>query len=405
MARDDMSDELRELSSGGTLLRVLDQQGHTLYQPGFFLQYKVPVLAAGSQQTQYTTFRTRQDVYRMASRWIVAPDRRFLVTAAHSMREFEKSLRQFQFVLVLLSLLALALACAGGFFISRRALRPVDAITEAARTLSFNNLSTRLVVPRTNDELQRLSETLNAMLNRIEQPIRQMHQFTADASHELRTPLTLMRTAAEFSLRRERPREELVDALSQILNEVMRTSTLVDSLLLLSRTDSGIDDPTFTTVNLCDAMQQAVEQAMPFARDQNLTLEFHIPPAPLLVIGNHDLLRRAIYILLDNSIHYTPEGGLISATLSYAGEKAQLAVQDTGIGIGADQISHVFDRFWRADKVRSRNRGGAGLGLSIAQTIVNRHKGSIELTSQPGEGSRFSIVLPLDRSGDHPVSD
>ena len=157
MARDDMSDELRELSSGGTLLRVLDQQGHTLYQPGFFLQYKVPVLAAGNQQTQYTTFRTRQDVYRMASRWIVAPDRRFLVTAAHSMREFENSLRQFQFVLVLLSLLALALACAGGFFISRRALRPVDAITEAARTLSFNNLSTRLGVPRTNDELQRLS--------------------------------------------------------------------------------------------------------------------------------------------------------------------------------------------------------------------------------------------------------
>ena len=178
-----------------------------------------------------------------------------------------------------------------------------------------------------------------------------------------------------------------MDALSQILDEVMRTSTLVDSLLLLSRTDSGIDDPTFTTVNLCEAMQQAVDQAMPFARDKNLTLELHIPPAPLLVIGNHDLLRRAIYILLDNSIHYTPESGLISATLSYAGEKAQLAVQDTGIGIGADQIPHVFDRFWRADKVRSRNRGGAGLGLSIAQTIVNRHKGSIEkLDKSTGRG-------------------
>jgi heavy metal sensor kinase len=390
LAPDQIKDELDEMSNTGGFLRVSDDKGRILYQSEFFTHREMPVMA--DQPSGPMTFS--KGPYRIGSRRVSSGTGSYSITVVHSLREFRRSIERFQTILIVLSAIALAAACAGGAWLSRRALAPVDAISQAAQNVTFTNLSARLDVPETNDELQRLTETLNTMLDRIERPGRQMHQFTADASHELRAPLTLIRTAAEFSLRRERSHQELIDSLSTILRESERTSSLVDNLLLLSRADSGIDHLTLAPLDLREPVRDVMEECKPLARDKHLNLESFIPDTPILVAGHHDLLRRAVFILVDNAVKYTPGGGKVCVTLSHANSAATLTVEDTGIGITADQLPHVFDRFWRADQVRSRNQGGVGLGLAIAQTIVARHNGNIEVTSNE-KGSTFSIVLPL----------
>jgi heavy metal sensor kinase len=390
LAPDQIKDELDEMSNTGGFLRVSDEEGHIIYQSEFFTHHEMPVMA--HQPSRPVTYS--KGPYRIGSRRVSSGTGNYSITIVHSLREFRRSIERFQTILIVLSAIALAAACAGGVWLSRRALAPVDAISQAAKNVTFLNLSARLNVPDTNDELQRLTETLNRMLDRIERPVRQMHQFTADASHELRAPLTLIRTAAEFSLRRERSHQELIDSLSTILRESERTSSLVDNLLLLSRADSGIDHLTLAALDLREPVRDAVEECKPLARGKHLHLESVIPDAPIVVSGHHDLLRRAVFILVDNAVKYTPEGGTIRVTLSHGQPVATLTVEDTGIGITADQLPHVFDRFWRADQVRSRSQGGVGLGLAIAQTIVARHNGTIEVTSNE-KGSTFSMVLPL----------
>jgi two-component system, OmpR family, heavy metal sensor histidine kinase CusS len=393
LAPDQIKDELNEMSSSGGFLRVEDENGHVVYESEFLTRHK---LLANPKQPSGGPVTFSTGPYRIGSRRVRSGTGSYSITVVHSLREFGKSIERFQTILILLSALALSAACAGGVWLSRRALAPVDEITDAAQNVTFTNLSARLKVPDTNDELQRLTETLNTMLDRIEKPVRQMHQFTADASHELRAPLTLIRTAAEFSLRRERSHQELIDSLSTILRESERTSSLVDNLLLLSRADSGIDQLTLAPLALSEPVRDAIHEAKPLAVDKHVHLESQIPETPIVIAGHHDLLRRAVFILIDNALKYTPEGGKVCVTLSQTKSAATLTVEDTGIGITADQLPHVFDRFWRADQVRSRNQGGVGLGLAIAQTVVSRHNGSVAATSNE-KGSRFSIVLPLSK--------
>jgi heavy metal sensor kinase len=393
LASDQIKDELNEMSNTGGFLRVEDETGHIVYQSEFFTRQEMSLKPDRSSSP--ITFS--KGPFRIGARRVSSGSENYSITVVHSLREFGKSIERFQTILIVLSALALAAACAGGVWLSRRALAPVDAITEAAQHVTFTNLSARLKVPDTDDELQRLTETLNTMLDRIERPVRQMHQFTADASHELRAPLTLIRTAAEFSLRRERSHQELIDSLCTILREAERTSSLIDDLLLLSRADSGTDHLTLAPLDLREPVHDAVQECKPLAQDKCLNLESCAPEIPILVAGHRDLLRRAVFILIDNALKYTPEGGTIRVVLSKENSAATLTVEDTGIGITADQLPHVFDRFWRADQVRSRSQGGVGLGLAIAQTTVLRHNGTIQVTSNKN-GSTFSIVLPLSNA-------
>ena len=314
---------------------------------------------------------------------------------AEPLHEFQESREQFEATLLLLALPALLLAALGGFWLSRRALFPVDRITGEARRIHISNLETRLEPPSSKDELHRLVVTLNEMLERIEIAVKRMVQFTADASHELRAPLTLIRTAAEFSLRRERTREELLDAMRKIARESDRTSRLVDDLLLLARADSGSNGSTLAPVDLCVSARNAVEQAMILAEPKGIRVAADIPAEPLPVDGDERALSRLWLILLDNAVKYTNPGGNIRFELTTANAQADAKVTDTGVGIAPEDLPHIFDRFWRADKVRSRSMGGAGLGLSIAQWIVQRHHGSITVRSEPGMGSQFVARLPL----------
>jgi signal transduction histidine kinase len=306
-------------------------------------------------------------------------------------------MERFQGMLLVAAPLFLILASLGGFWMSRRALAPVDRITRDARLISISNLSGRLEVPRATDELQRLTQTLNEMLDRIDKSVRRMVQFTADASHELRAPLTLIHTAAEFSLRRERKPEELIEAMRKVVRESARTASLVDDLLVLARADSGTDELRVAPVDMGALAENFYEQVLTLARPKHIQVSIDVADEPAIVQGDDRALGRLFLILLDNAVKYTPDGGQVGFQARSVDSHAEAIIRDTGIGIAAEDLPHIYDRFWRADKVRSRNLGGAGLGLSIALWIVEQHGGQIEARSDIGQGAQFTVRLPLKR--------
>jgi heavy metal sensor kinase len=286
-------------------------------------------------------------------------------------------------------------AAAGGFWLSRRALRPVDAITARARTIGLNNLSERLPVPNTNDELQRLTETWNAMLARLESAISKISQFTADASHELRTPIAVVRLAAENALRRTRSEAEYRTALQKIQKESENMTHLIEDLLFLARADFDHGAGETGAVDLEALIDSVCLDLTPLAEAKAVTLSQASAGRPIEVVGSSSALRRMLVILLDNAIKYTPEGGAVSIQLQPHSRHATVIVEDTGIGIPEDARSQVFQRFFRVDPSRSKESGGHGLGLAIAQTIVAQHGAAIELRPASHGGSIFAVSLPL----------
>ena len=386
--------EQAALGLGGSLLEVRDSGGRVLFRSARLGRVQL-VQGVADSAIGYKTRRGNRLNLRIATSTIDSHGQRFSIAVAESLHEFQESRESFEGILVLLALPSLLLAALGGLWLSGRALAPVDRITSQARRIGISNLETRLQPPAAKDELQRLVVTLNDMLERIESAVKRMVQFTADASHELRAPLTLIYTAAEFSLRRERTREELLDAMRKILRESGRTSRMVDDLLLLARADSGGDSSTRVPVDLCVSARSAAEQAMILAEPKGITVNCRIPEGAIVVEGDEAALSRLWLILLDNSVKYGKPGGKIDFEVAIENAEVVVRVSDNGVGIAPEELPHIFDRFWRADKVRSRSMGGAGLGLSIAQWIVQQHCGSITVVSEVGKGSQFSVRLPL----------
>jgi heavy metal sensor kinase len=383
------------LGLGGGLLEVQDGAGRVLYRSGRLGNRRFGSDNVAGPSIGYATRRVDKSKLRMAEQAIEVQGRRFIVLVAEPMHEFEESRERFEAILLILTASSLLLAAAGGFWLSGRALAPVDRITNEARRISISNLQTRLEPPAARDELQRLVLTLNEMLERIDSAVKQMVQFTADASHELRAPLTLIHTAAEFSLRRERTREELLDAMRKIVRESARTAQMVDDLLLLARAGSGSEEVALTPVDVCASVRHAVEQAVILAEPKGIRVTTDIAPGPIMVDGDEQALARLWLILLDNAVKYTNPGGHVRFDFAASGAQAEAKVADTGVGIAPEELPYIFDRFWRADKVRSRSMGGAGLGLSIGQWIVLRHHGTIEVHTAPGEGTQFVARIPL----------
>ena len=391
--------EFREqsmLGVGGSLLQVCGESGGVLYRSVRLSEYPLgleqPCLA--NARIAYATGRTGRSSLRIASQAVTVQGKRFTIHVAEPMHEFEESMERFQGMLLVASPLFLILASLGGFWMSRRALAPVDRITRDARLISISNLSRRLEVPRAKDELQRLTQTLNEMLDRIDKSVRRMVQFTADASHELRAPLTLIHTAAEFSLRRERKPEELLEAMRKVVRESERTASLVDNLLVLARADSGTDELRAAPVDLAGVAHNVYKQVVTLAKPKQIQVSIDVADESVIVQGDDQALSRLMLILLDNAVKYTADGGQICFQVHLADSQAEVTVRDTGIGIAAADLPHIYDRFWRADKVRSRNLGGAGLGLSIAHWIVEQHGGEIGARSEMGKGSEFTVRLP-----------
>src|SRR5258706_8161029 len=289
--------------------------------------------------------------------------------------------------------LVILIACAGGAWLSARALWPVREVAEAARSISIENLSGRVPVPRTGDELARLAEVLNAMLARLESAVRTLSQFVADASHELRTPLAVIRTTAELALRRERTSDSYRDSLEGVAAEASRMTQLVENLLTLARSDAGTAEMPLAPLDVSAVVGEVVYEMGGLADARDIRVIAHVGDQPRMVSGNRLALHRLFIVLLDNALKYSPAGGEVVVRIAEAGCGGRMVVfEDSGPGISDADLPHIFERFYRAD--RSRSGAGHGLGLALAQSIARLHNASIDVRSRAGGGCSFSVSFP-----------
>ncbi len=317
-----------------------------------------------------------------------------LVQVGMSLESLLETKRRFLLILGATLPIALLLAGGGGWLLARRALKPVDRMTESARRISAEHLAQRLPVTGSGDELDRLAETLNGMLGRLDEAFAQIRQFSADASHELQTPLTILKGELEVALRASRSPEEYERTLRSGLEEIDRMGRLVEGLLLLARADAGVLRMDDQPVDLGQLLEEVHGQARPLAEARGLALEIG-SLEPLAVRGDPERIRRLLLNLAENGIKYTPPGGRVTLSLERREEWAALRVADTGIGLSPEEMEKVFQRFFRAADARSMDEGGAGLGLCIARSIAEAHGGKIEVQSRAGGGSVFTVLLPL----------
>jgi len=308
-----------------------------------------------------------------------------------SLDETESTLAQFDGRVAAGGVAFLLVAVLGGRFLSRQALRPVALSIRTARGLNPENLAARLPRTGAEDELDELAGTINSLLDRLAAYQAQIIRFTADASHELRSPLAAMRAAVEVALGRPRPDGQYRDVLASLGEQCERMTALVNGLLLLARADAGEVDVRREPVDLAALAADVAEMYEPLAEERALTLMAHAG-SPVPVLGDPSRLRQLVTNLVDNAIKFTGPGGTVTLRVDRNGTQARLVVRDTGEGIAAGHLSHIFERFYQASAARSA--GGCGLGLSICRWIVGAHGGTIEVQSREGSGSTFAVTLP-----------
>lgn len=388
--------EAYDLEHSGDFLQVYDQDGNWIFRaPALEKNQFTPPTAATIKRRWFQNLQLANKPFRFITQRIEVNGRFYTVQTGVPADQIVATLSLFRRYLVMLAPLLLLAAASGGYWLSRKALSPVDALTRTARSISGNNLSERLEKLATGDELERLSDTLNEMLARIESAFLRVTQFTADASHELRTPVSLMRTEAEIALRKPRGLAEYREALRHILLEAERTSSLLEELLSLARADSGRENLHLTLVDLRAAITEIAEEWRHLIEARNLQFTQQLANCEFPVLADRSALQRLLAILLDNAVKYTPAPGLVELGLEVRGDKAVICVSDSGIGIAESDQIKIFERFYRVDKARSRELGGAGIGLAIADWIVQQHRGSIAVQSSVGKGSTFLIEFPL----------
>jgi heavy metal sensor kinase len=387
-------DEVKEeFYAHGDLFQVRDADGRLVHQADTLRGEVTPGLAGLPPEGRLENVGARAGSLRFLSQNLDVDGRTYTVQVAAPLRDLQQGLHDALWLLIPMFPIALLLASACGYWVSRRALAPVDRITQTARTVTAESLAQRLEVPPTGDELARLSETLNDMIGRLESSFCKISQFTADASHELRTPLAIVRTTAEVALRAP-TKDEHREALERIVAEVGRTSQLLDNLLVIAKADAG-SEVRKTRVDAAAVARDAAAEIAVLARMKQIDFVIGMPDAPIYVTADPQALHRLLLILLDNAVKYTTTAGRVQLTLEQREADVWIRVRDTGIGIPADDQPLIFDRFYRVDRARSRSHGGAGLGLAIGRWIVDMHQGEIFVESEVDRGSLFSVRLPL----------
>ncbi len=318
----------------------------------------------------------------------------YIVQVGTSMESIEETLHRFLILLIVAMPIALAVSLAAGWFLAGRALRPVDAITLAAQRIAAGDLSQRLTMPASPDEIGRLAGTFNDMIGRLDASFKQIRQFTSDASHELRTPLTVMKGETELVLRRPRPLEDYQSVLVSNLEEIDRMTRIVDELLFLSRADMGEVKMELMPVALEVVVEDICRQATLLGQDRNVQVVL-ASLKPVLVHGDELRLRELLLNLVENAVKYSNSGGKVEISLLTDRQQAILSVSDQGIGIAPEDHPRVFNRFFRADQARAHTKKGTGLGLAICSWIAESHRGRITVKSDVGQGSTFTLTLPL----------
>jgi heavy metal sensor kinase len=302
-------------------------------------------------------------------------------------------MRRFAGLLLAAGGAVLALGLGGGWWLAGRVIRPIDQISAAASRISAGNLSERIDVAEADNELGRLAGVLNSTFARLEAAFAQQAQFTADASHDLRTPLAVIISETQTALARERSAAEYRETLEGCLVTAQQMRRLTESLLELARFDAGQESMQREPFDLSQVVRQCVELVRPLAERRGIKLACEL--AAVQCQGDAERLSQVVTNLLTNAIQFNREQGEIRVSIEANNSSALIQVADTGAGIAAEDLQHIFERFYRADKSRSRAEGRNGLGLAICKAIVDAHGGSIEVTSQVGSGSTFTVKLPL----------
>jgi heavy metal sensor kinase len=318
----------------------------------------------------------------------------FLIEAGAPLNQSESILHGLLLTFAVGLPLVVAVAIGGGYLLMRRGLAPVGEITRTAEQITSRNLTERLPVSDTGDELEALSVALNRMIARIEHSFRHINRFTADASHELRTPLTVLRGELEAIARKPQLDRDVRETIGSALEETERLAKIVEGLMAISRLDAGEAKMERSGFDLGELVATTSEQMRLLAEDKSIALRCDAT-ALVAIEGDRARLKQLVVNLLDNAIKYTPEGGSVGVKVCSADGIALIEVEDNGVGIPAEALANVFERFYRVDKARSRQMGGSGLGLSIVKSICTAHGGKVTVDSTEGRGTRFRVELPL----------
>jgi heavy metal sensor kinase len=348
--------------------------------------------AAEALEVRATLPRYGKHGARAVARRFAVDGRQYVLLAAESLHSVKSELGVVRHVLFLALPLIVLIAGAGGFLLATKNLAPVRWMAEQARSITDKNLHNRLDIGAANEELMMLADSFNELLSRLDRSFETMRRFVADASHELRTPIAVIRGEADVALDHERDPAEYRESLAVVQDEARRLTRLIDDLLNLARADAGHVNLHVEEFYVNDLLAECCRSIQAKASAKKINLECRCPE-DVAYRGDQELIRRLVLNLIENAIRYTPEGGRVQLDVEDSARDLRIQVADTGIGIPPEIATHVFERFYRGDQARSRQNGGFGLGLSIVKWIAESHHGSVELTSEPGLGSTFTVLL------------
>jgi len=397
----------------GDILLVVDSAGKIVASSADVLPSNAPansitagaLASSGFQQFVEAALRSDRNYQNIAAEKggfraygvrFAANGQTWLLVILRSLHAQQEMLEEIRVAFAWLIPLGVLLAGLGGYFLARRSLAPVAAMGAQAERIGAVNLHDRLAVRNPNDELGRLAQTFNDLLDRLDQSFERQRRFISDASHELRTPVSILRGEAEVALSQaSRSPEEYRESLAVLHQEAQRLARIVEDLFTLTRADAGEYRLAHSDFYLDELVADCVRAARALAQAKNITL-VAVTPEELPVRADEDLLRRMILNLLDNAIKYTPAGGNISVACGCVPDGYEVSVTDSGPGIPAEMQSRIFERFFRVDRSRARSGvdGGAGLGLSIARWIAEAHLGRIDLARSDATGSTFTVRVP-----------
>ena len=392
-----------ELSHPQQAMMIFDATGQLLaeHPSEEDLHLRLPDLGAipAEEIFHYTVSEEGQpdEQHRLAVRRVRVPpaDTPYIILASQPLKPVEDELETLREILYFATPTVLLLAGLGGWFLARQGLAPVAAMAKSARQMGIGGLHRQLPVANPRDELGQLATTFNQLLSRLDSAFDEQRRFMADASHELRTPLSVMSAAADVTLKKQhRNEQEYREAIHMLGEHTKRLSRIVKDMFILARADAGRYPLQKKALYLNDLLEEMARAGDILATDKGVTLELaNLDEAAFH--GDEDLLRQMVLNLLDNAIKFTPQGGTVKLDLTRRQNEYLLSISDTGPGISPEARDHVFERFYRADRARSRGQdGGAGLGLAIARWIASAHNGDLELAASDQDGTTFIARLP-----------
>lgn len=386
----------------GTLVRILTEKGQPYYTSPAFRTLSIPSVSITqplhSMSWQGTVRAQDGQAVRLYSMPLTENGTVYgVLQVGESLAPVTATLQSIAIDLLIIIPFVLLLSILGSYWLAKRAFRPMLRLTRTARDIKAGDLHQRVPVPQARDEVQNLALTLNEMIGRLDLAFTQQRRFVADASHELRTPVTVIRSITDVALAQPLDVAEYITVLSDVNAETERLGQLINDLLALARADEGQIPLDCEPVRLDLLASDVVAAIEPLAIERGISLQVG-QLQPTTVSGDTARLIQAMMGLVDNALTYTNAGGTVVLNVKVRDEHAYFSVCDTGIGIAPEDVAHIFERFYRADRARSRAAGGSGLGLAIVEWVVRAHGGSVSVESQEGQGSTFTVILPLAAS-------